>query len=126
MVCSGACASLPTVAADNPTRVIFVDGNLNLSSTAPMGTTQTPTMLVVTGDVTVSQAIEFKGVIFAGGNLNWTSGGANGKVDGAIIVGGNYAGAGNANIAYDRDIVRRIHKSYGSFVRIPGSWNTEN
>lgn len=126
MVCSGGCASLPTVAADNPTRVIFVEGNLTLSSAVPMGTTQTPTMLVVTGDVTVSQPIQFKGVIFAGGNLNWTTGAANGKVDGAIIVGGNYTGDGNANITYDREVVRRIHKSYGSFVRIPGSWNTEN
>jgi len=125
-VCSGGCASLATVAADNPTRVIFVEGNVNLSSAAPMGTTEIPTMLVVTGDVTVSQAIQFKGVIFAGGNLNWTGAGANGKVDGAIIVGGNYTGNSDANITYDREIVRRIHKSYGSFVRIPGSWNTEN
>jgi hypothetical protein len=126
MVCSGGCASLPTVAASNPTRVIFVEGDLNLSPATPMGTTQTPTMLVVTGNVTVSQAVQFKGVIFAGGNLTWTAAAANGTVDGAIIVGGNYIGNGNANITYDREVVRRIHKSYGSFVRIPGSWNTEN
>lgn len=126
MVCAGGCASLPTVAGNNPTRVIFVEGDLNLSSTATMGSTQTPTMLVVTGNVTVSQPIQFTGVIFASGNLNWNAGAANGKVDGAIIIGGNYTGDGNANITYDREVVRRIHKSYGSFVRIPGSWNTEN
>ena len=91
-----------------------------------MGTTHTPTMLVVTGDVTISQPIQFKGVIFAGGNFTWTAAAANGIVEGAIIVGGNYIGNGNANITYDREVVRRIHKSYGSFVRIPGSWNTEN
>jgi hypothetical protein len=81
-------------------------------------------MLVVTGDVTVSSAIEFNGVIFAGRDLRWTA--AGGKVNGAIIVGQDYVGSGTANITFDREIVRRVHKSYGSFVRIPGSWNTEN
>jgi hypothetical protein len=123
-VCPAPCAALPTVAANNPTRVIFVDGNIDLSSTAPMGTSQTPTMLVVTGDVTVSADIRFNGVIFAGRDLIWN--GAGGRIDGAIIVGRNFVGNGNASIAYDREIVRRVHKSYGSFVRVPGSWNTEN
>ena len=124
--CTSACVSLPDEVAKNPTRVIFVDGDLTLSSSTPMGTTQTPTMLVVTGDVTVSEKIEFRGVIFAGKDLKWTSAAAGGRVDGAILVGGKYIGDGTANITYDREIVRRVHKSYGSFVRIPGSWNTEN
>lgn len=123
-VCPAPCAALPTVAADNPTRVIFVDGNIDLSSTAPMGTPETPTMLVVTGNVTVSANIQFNGVIFAGGDVNWN--GTGGRVNGAIIVGGNYIGGSNAGITYDREVVRRVHKSYGSFVRVPGSWNTES
>jgi hypothetical protein len=122
--CAAGCAALSTLVEKNPTRVIFVDGDLNLGTTAPMGSVTTPTMLVVNGDVTVSGKIDFKGVIFAAKNLNWD--GSDGSVDGAIIVGGDYVGNGNANISYDREIVRRVHKSYGSFVRIPGSWNTEN
>jgi hypothetical protein len=123
VICPVGC-SLSTVTADNPTRVIFFDGNLDLGAATPIGTAQTPTMLVVTGDVTVSSAIEFNGVIFAGRDLRWTA--AGGKVNGAIIVGQDYVGSGTANITFDREIVRRVHKSYGSFVRIPGSWNTEN
>jgi hypothetical protein len=116
--------NLSTVTAENPTRVIFFDGNLDLGTASPIGSTETPTMLVVTGDVVISSAIEFNGVIFAGRDLRWSA--AGGKVNGAIIVGQDYIGSGTANVTFDRDIVRRVHKSYGSFVRIPGSWNTEN
>lgn len=123
-VCPGSCSSLPSVVAAHPTRVIFVDGDVTLSSTDPMGSTETPTMLVATRDVIVSAKIAFKGIIFAGRDLRWN--GAGGTVDGAIIVGGNYIGDATANVTYDREVVRRVHKSYGSFVRIPGSWNTEN
>jgi hypothetical protein len=120
--CAANAAVLP-VLAKGPTRVIFINGNLDLDD-ATIGSTATPAILVVTGNVTVSGLIDLKGVLFVGGNLNWTS--ASGKVNGAVIVGGDYTGTGNATIAYDRNIVQRIHKGYGSFVRIPGTWHMES
>jgi hypothetical protein len=124
--CSAGCAAdaavLPVLAA-GPTRVIYINGDLDLSDVT-IGSTATPAMLVVTGNVTVSGSTDLKGVLFVGGNLNWTS--ANGTVSGAVIVGGGYSGTGSATIAYDRNIVQRIHKGYGSFVRIPGTWHMEN
>jgi hypothetical protein len=122
--CSAATSLLPAVAAF-PTRVIFVDGDLALDTNTPIGTASVPTMLVVTGDVTVSQPINFNGVIYAGGNMTWDAGAGGGTVSGAVLVGGNYSGSGTAAFTYDRDIVRRIQKGYGSFVRVPGSWMTE-
>jgi hypothetical protein len=120
--CESGCADLATLSAKNPTRVIFVDGDLTLNS-ASLGSSEAPVMLVVKGKVTISGSTTLKGIIFAGGDLDWN--GANSSVFGAVIVGGNYSGTANASIAYDRGIVRQVHKSYGSFVRIPGSWNTE-
>ncbi|NRF70905.1 hypothetical protein HLB44_28255 [Aquincola sp. S2] len=119
----GAAASLTTAATQNPTRIIFVDGNLTFDAAAAYGSASQPTMLVATGNVTVAQPITFNGVIFAGGNLTWSS--AGGVVNGAVIVGGNYTGTGDAAVAYDRAIVERVRQFYGSFVRVPGSWNTE-
>lgn len=121
--CAAGCTDLVDVAKKNPTRVIFVEGNLDLGS-ASLGTPSTPTMLVVTGDLAVSGTSSFKGVVFVGGNLTWS--GSGGTVVGAIIVGGDYVGSGDANITYDREIIRRINRGYGSFVRIPGTWHTEN
>jgi hypothetical protein len=120
--CAANAAVLP-VLAKGPTRVIFINGDLDLDD-ATIGSTATPAILVVTGNVTVSGLIDLKGVLFVGGNLNWTS--ASGRVNGAVIVGGDYTGTGNATIAYDRNIVQRIHKGYGSFVRIPGTWHMES
>lgn len=122
------CDAAPVLAelAKGPTRVIFVNGDLTLDTTVPIGSDATPAIVVVTGSVTVSQPIQFKGVIYAGGDLTWSAAAANGLVRGAVIVGGNYIGNGNAAFAYDRNIVQRIHKGYGSFVRVPGSWITES
>jgi hypothetical protein len=121
-------ASVLTELAKGPTRVIFVNGDLNLDvdATTPIGSDAIPAMVVVTGNVTVSQPIAFKGVIYAGGDLTWAATAANGLISGAVIVGGKYTGNGNAAFAYDRNIVQKIHKGYGSFVRVPGSWITES
>jgi hypothetical protein len=116
-------AAVSAAVSSAPSRVVFIDGDLNLNAANAMGSGSAPVMLVVTGNVTVSQAVEFNGVIYAGGDFTWTSSG--GSIKGAVIVGGEYVGSGNAAIAYDRNIVQKIHKGYGSFVRIPGSWTTE-
>ena len=127
--CGGGCTSDANVLAElakGPTRVIYVNGDLDLNTATPsvIGSDATPAMLVVSGNVTVSASIAFKGVLYVGGNLNWPA--AGGTVNGAIIVGGNYTGTGATTIAYDRSIVQKIHKGYGSFVRIPGSWTLES
>jgi hypothetical protein len=127
--CGGGCAANDAVIPEltkGPTRVIFVDGDLDLNTAAAdvIGSEAKPAMLVVSGNVTVSTAIALKGVLFVGGNLDWPA--AGGIVNGAVIVGGSYTGTGAATIAYDRSIVQKIHKGYGSFVRVPGSWNMES
>jgi hypothetical protein len=123
--CPSSCttAQLSALWAANPTRVIFVDGDVTLDS-AVLGSSDAPLMLVATGDVTVSGASTINGVVFAGRDMLWNGGGA--KVFGAVIVARDFQGTGDAFVAYDRNIVRRVHKSYGSFVRVPGSWNTES
>jgi hypothetical protein len=123
--CSGGCEASTVVAslAKGPARVIFVDGNLDLNTTTAIGSDATPAMLVVSGNVKVSASIALKGVLFVGGKLDWAA--ANGTVNGAVIVGGEYEGTGTPTIAYDRNIVQRINKGYGSFVRVPGTWNLE-
>jgi hypothetical protein len=126
VACGGGCAANTAVVpklSKGPTRVIFIDGDLDLNSATAIGSDATPAMLVVSGNVTVSASIALKGVLFVGGDLKWTA--PAGTVTGAVIVGGNYSGTGNATISYDREAVRKIHKGYGSFVRVPGTWNLE-
>ena len=60
------------------------------------------------------------GVIFSMGDMTWSAG--SGVVNGALLTQTNFNATGTATLVYDREIVRRIRQSYGSFVRVPGSW----
>lgn len=117
--CSG--ADLAGALTGNPSRVIWVNGNLDIDQAAVYGSAALPAMVVVTGTVTFSQPAAFNGVIYSVGDMSW--GASSGSVVGALITKGNFAAtAGTATLVYDREIIRRIRQSYGSFVRVPGSW----
>jgi len=121
--CGGGCTAsseLTTALASNPTRVIWINGNLNIDQAATFGSASRPVMIVVSGTVTVSQAATINGVIFSMGSMSWAAGG--GVVNGALITQNDFNATGTATLIYDREIVRRIRQSYGSFVRVPGSW----
>jgi hypothetical protein len=120
-ICSASTAVIPKL-AKGPTRIMVVDGDLDLDAAA-IGSDATPAMLVVNGKVVVSGSISLKGVLFVAGDLTWED--TAGTVDGAVIVGGKYSGKGAPTITYNQALVQRIHKSYGSFVRVPGTWNLE-
>lgn len=123
--CTDAAAVLNKYNAGS-TRIIFIEGNLDLDSTSEIGTADAPAMVVVTGNVNVLSPIAFNGVLFVGGNLEWTAAASKGLLRGAAIVGGDFTGKGDAIISYDRKIVQKVHKGYGSLVRVPGSWITES
>ena len=125
LACSSGCGALDSVLPKlqkGPTRIIFVDGDLDLDvdDAIAIGSDSTPAMVVVNGNLKVSKSISFKGILFVVGNLTWQA--PKGVVSGAVVVGGTYSGTGTPAITYDREVVRRIHQSYGSFVRVPGTW----
>jgi hypothetical protein len=113
-------SNLTAALATNPTRVIWINGDLNIDQAATFGSAAQPVMLVVTGTVTISQNATINGVIFSMGNMSWSAGG--GVVNGALLTQLNFDATGTATLVYDREIVRRVRQSYGSFVRVPGSW----
>lgn len=126
--CAGACtgADLAAAHASNPTRVIWINGNLDVDSATPLGSAPLPAMIVVNGNVVFSQPVTINGVIYSSGNITWQAGANGGAVIGALIAHGNFVASGNATLAYDSEIVRRIRQSYGSFVRVPGSWRMKS
>lgn len=122
--CGGTCTGsgqLTAARASNPTRVIWINGNLDIDQASPFGSDSQPIMVVVTGTVTISQAATIKGVIFSMDNMSWSA--AGGVVNGALLTQKNFNATGTGTLIYDSEIVRRIHQSYGSFVRVPGSWH---
>lgn len=104
-------------------KVVFVDGDLNLSS-APagnaMGSSATPLVLIVNGQLTVGAGINFTGFIFAQ-NIAWSHSGA--SLRGAMLAAADFTATTNVRMTYDSAVLELIRYSYGTYVRVPGGWN---
>ncbi|WP_395699202.1 PilX N-terminal domain-containing pilus assembly protein [Aquabacterium sp.] len=124
LTCASACtasADLIPALASSPTRIIWVNGDLNIDQATAIGSANLPAMVVVNGDVTISQGAAFTGVIYSHGSINWSNSAA--SVSGAVVARNNFNANSDVNLAYDAKVVRRLQQSYGSFVRVPGSWS---
>lgn len=114
-------ANIATVLANEPSRIIWVDGDINLDQAGTMGTAAQPVMLVASGNITLSAAIEINGFVY-GSNLAWAAGSAGSVLKGAAVAHHNVQGDVPVVVAYDADILRTISHTRGSFVRVPGTW----
>ncbi len=121
--CLAGCTSADIAAplANEPSRIIWVDGSINLDQAGTIGTAAQPVMLVATGTITLSAAVEINGFMY-GDNLTWAAGSAGSVLKGAAVAHHDIQGNAPVVVAYDADILRTISNTRGSFVRVPGSW----
>lgn len=127
--------------ADNPHRVIWVDGDLTVDEHIRSDAAATPTpadlpalIIVDGGTVTFSGAFNVYGFMYLTGG-----GGATSTINlpesatsirGALVAEGGlvtaYAGGGAAanplSVVYDRTALDYLRTRYGSWVRVPGAW----
>jgi hypothetical protein len=122
--CGGGCnsASIETLIANNPSRVIWIDGDINLNAAVTLGSAAQPLMMVASGDITLSAAVQINGFIY-GRDIAWQSAGP--VVRGAVVAARDFIGNGDVAIAYDAAMMKRISVGHGSFVRLPGSWTIQ-
>ena len=121
--CTGGCtsASIATVVANNPGRIVWIEGNIDLDNAGTLGTATQPLMMVASGDITLSAQVAINGFLY-GRDILWQASAAGSVVRGAMVASRDFQGASAVSVAYDADIIQRISLSYGSFVRVPGSW----
>lgn len=121
--CSAGCTSadIANSLANEPSRIIWIDGDINLDQAGTMGTATQPVMLVAAGKVTLSAAITINGFVF-GNMLTWEPGSVGSLINGAAMAYHDVTGNAPVVIAYNADILRTVSNSFGSFVRVPGSW----
>lgn len=119
--CSAGCtlATLNSTLAGYPRNPIWVDGNLNLDSADNLGSASDPLMLIVTGTLTISANATLRGFVHAN-QVEWTS---PATVQGALVSANSVNVSAVATISYDKPLLDIIRLRYGSFVRVPGSWN---
>jgi Tfp pilus assembly protein PilX len=108
-------------AAANPGRPIWVREGLTIDAAGPpLGTTDTPVLLIVNGPLQVSDNLEFVGVIYGRGAV--TAAGGSSLVRGALIGEQGLTVNAQLDVFYDRDVIDRIRNTQGTIVRVPGSW----
>lgn len=120
--CDAGCrwANLANVVASYPRNPIYVRGNLTLDPALDVGSVQDPLMLVVNGTLTVATTANITGFLH-GSSVVWTSAAT---VRGAVMSASNFTTSATTTIVYDAPVLTRISLRYGSFVRVPGSWNS--
>jgi Tfp pilus assembly protein PilX len=120
--CAAGCnaATLRALAARNPGRVIWAQGDLSLDTAGDIGSAAAPLMLVVEGDVTATTPVTLRGVVYAR-KSDWALSGP-ATVRGAVVAEGGVTGADTPTIVYDRAVIDRLRLAAGSFVRVPGGW----
>jgi len=105
--------------------VIWVQGSATIDSAQVWGTTAQPVMLVVQGNLTVSDNLQLVGVLYlhgGAGTNTWTTTGGSTLIQGAVVGEGNLTVAGNPTVVFNPTVLRTINLTQGSMVRIPGSW----
>jgi len=123
--CANGCqlSDLTDVLVGYPRNPIWVNGNLDINTVADLGSNLNPLMLVVNGTLTVSANARITGFVHANG-IAWSAAGA--TVQGAMVSSTTFTATSLATLSYDRKVMDTIRLRYGSFVRVPGSWNMTN
>lgn len=125
--CAGGCtwtANISDVVRDNPGRVIWVNGNLDINAAGNLCVDDAglpdPCVIVSTGNVTLSAAANVFGMVYSH-SATWTTSGV-GQITGAAASSGAIAGTATTTIVYDSALLSRMRYTLGSFARVPGSW----
>lgn len=124
--CGSDCATPLQTQIASGAQMFWLDAAATLSSNVTLGSLTNPVVIVVNGDLTISQPIQIYGLLYVRGNLSWTNpsgAGVPATVTGAVVTEGNVtaAGPGSVNMVYDQGVMQILNNQRGSFVRVPGS-----
>jgi PilX N-terminal len=126
VTCAANCdTAVATAISDNPGRIVWVQGPLTIDSNRVFGSSASPVMLVVQGNLTVSANLQLQGVLYLHDPSNantWTTTAGTTLIQGAVIAEGALSIQGTPAIAFDPNVLRTINLTQGSMVRVPGSW----
>lgn len=118
--CDSDCIEALTTAIGAGHQMIWINGDIELSGSVPLGTHERPILIVATGAANFAGPVQVHGVVYAA-SLSWR-GAAGGRMRGAAISESSYDGDSPADFIYDHAALDALNASAGSFARLPGSW----
>ena len=129
VTCGADCGpAIATAVANNPGRVIWLDGDIAVGSNTVLGSPpDEPVMIVLRGNLTVSANLQLHGVLYLqeadpAAPITWTTNAGSTTIQGAVVAEGGLAMHGTPTIVFNPGVLRTINLTQGSLVRIPGSW----
>jgi len=127
MACAAGCAGAIAAAHARGVRMVWIEGDLQLSGPLEIGSAEAPLVIVTNGNARLSGGLLLHGLLFAGGNLEWSNPGSlPARVHGAAIVAGQASISGQVDFWYQREVLDRLSRMTGSFVRVPASYSDVN
>lgn len=118
----GGCSAntVRTTIAQNPGRVLWLQGDFSVDSAGDIGSAAEPVVIVASGGVTFTAAARMYGLLYTQA-ATWTTSGA-AEVRGAVVAEGNVTGGSTATFVYDAPLLTQLRTRSGSFALVPGSW----
>jgi PilX N-terminal len=118
----GGCSAstVRTTIAQNPGRVLWLQGDFSVDSVGDIGSAAEPVVIVASGAVSFSAAARMYGLLYTQA-ATWTTSGA-AEVRGAVVAEGHIDGTSTASFVYDTGLLTQLRTRSGSFVLVPGSW----
>lgn len=122
IACPEDCSAAVETAVAAGHRRLRIEGALQLTGPATLGSAERPVLLVVEGPLRITGGVQIHGAVVHLAALWDTSGTHDARIDGAVICSGAVAGDGTPAIGYDRAVLARLNGDAGVFVRVAGSW----
>jgi len=119
--CPNDCAKQLELLSKGGAHLIWHDGDLTLSGDVTIGNAAAPVVLIVKGNLLISGALQFHGLIFSAGNLVWSNASMNPSVvHGAVLVAGTVQGESGTSAVFSGAVLDILKLQGGSFVPLPG------
>jgi hypothetical protein len=129
--CTAGCSAteINTLLLRNPGRAVWLRGAGTVTLDANVGAAGTPALLIVDGDIEMASGVTVQGLVYqrakaGGGASSWSLSG-NSTVEGAVVVEGDLTLGGSSGgliVNYAPALLRQLHVSYGTYVKVPGAW----
>ncbi len=115
-------AALSAMAAANPGRILWLEGDATLDAAVDVGSAASPIVLVSHGNLVATAPTRIFGLVYVYNDAGpWATAGSP-TVQGAVVAEGDVGGNGAPIIVYDLGILNKLRLASGSFVRVPGGW----
>lgn len=121
--CRAGCgASSVDAALANGARLLWIDGDLQVTGAPSWGESQSPLLLIVDGSASFSGPLQLTGLVHAR-QLSWSNSAATaGTLRGALVATGAMLLGGPLQLQHDAEVLTRLQHAEAALLPVPGSW----